>query len=220
MRTSIHSLSLAIIACLTIGCSGTGSSDPSQAITQSNNVSPTDKTAKNGFVPKRPAQSYEDPRLTVQDFLTSVKSGDDQTATALLSTVAQEEAWKNGMAISADGFPAARFDVSEVEYLNENKEAHVMSVWSDATPYGETKTFRCVWLLRREPHGWCVYGMSTKFLESMDPIELNFENQADMQKKQRWAEQQIAQHLERQQPQVQGPPVQQATHTTPGQQLR
>ena len=62
--------------------------------------------------------------------------------------------------------------------------------------------------------------MANKFLESMDPIELNFENQADMQKKQKWAEQQIAQHLERQQQQVQGPPVQHATHTIPVQQLR
>ena len=119
-------------------------------------------------MPQRPEQAYTDPRQAVHDFLTSVKNGDDTSATALLSTAAQQEAWRNGMAISADGFPDANFEVSEVEFLNNNTEAHVMSVWSDTTPDGEIKAFRCVWLLNHEPHGWCVYGMATKYLESMD----------------------------------------------------
>lgn len=152
--------------------------------------------AVTGFTAQRPEKTYTDPSEAVSDFLVAVKSGEEAVATALLTTGAQREAWTNGLAISGEGFPAAKFDVSEVEYLNQNTEAHVMSTWADQTPQGERKTFQCVWLLRHEPHGWCIYGMATKFLEHLQPVVLNFENQVEMQKRQQWAEQQIVKHRE------------------------
>ena len=172
---------------------------PTTANSNSAPASPADTTAETstpGFQPERPAARYDDPRQSVNDFLIAVKSGNDKLATSLLTTQAQKEAWSHGMAISAEGFPDAKFAVTEVEYLKENKEAHVMSTWADKTPYGEQKSFECVWLLRQEEHGWCIYGMATKFLENVQPIILNFENQAEMAKRQQWAEQQIKAHRE------------------------
>jgi hypothetical protein len=144
------------------------------------------------FVAKRPGVSHAEPGTAVREFLEAVCSGDDTTATALLTTKAQYEAWRYGLAISGEGFPHAEFDVSEVEYLDGNQSAHVMSTWTDVDLDGLPRTFQCVWILRREAHGWAIAGMATKFLEGADPVILNFENQTEMTKQQRWAEQQIA----------------------------
>lgn len=188
---SYLALPVIVIASFAVGCG-----DSSTPTANNSGETAPIATAEDmpGFEPARPATRYDDPRQSVNDFLVAVKSGDDKTATALLTTAAQQEAWTNGMAISGEGFPDARFDVSEVEYLKDNSEAHVMSVWADKTPYGEQKSFECVWLLRQETHGWCIYGMATKFLDNVQPIVLNFENQAEMQKRQEWAEQQIVAH--------------------------
>jgi hypothetical protein len=190
----ILTYTLLVTVTLAIGCGG--GAPTTKTADQTSTSSETTAEDIPGFVAQRPQKKYANPSESVSDFLIAVKSGDDVTATALLTTDAQKEAWTNGLAISGDGFPDAQFDVSEVEYLNQNSEAHVMSTWSDKTPYDEEKTFQCVWLLRRESHGWCIYGMATKFLEHLQPIVLNFENQADMQKRQQWAEQQIVKHRE------------------------
>jgi len=213
---AIFTFLLTVLSCFSTGCGGGPISDlVGQAGEHAGSNSQSETP---GFVAQRPEKSYQHPGETVNDFLVAVKSGEDELATALLTTLAQEEAWTNGLAISGEGFPAAKFDISEVEFLKENTEAHVLSVWSDRT-YGQRKSFECVWLLRREQHGWCIYGMATKFLEELPPVILNFENQAEMQQRQRWAQQQIVKHqqleLEQQQAKAQGPQrpdvIQQAT---------
>ncbi len=210
MKTSFRSLTLVMVACLTFGCGRPAShSDPNS----STEPPVASDAGASDFAPQRPTQTYGDPRDAVRDFLTAVQGGDKNTATSLLTSAAQEEAWENGLAISADGFPDAKFDVSEVKYVNGDSESHVMSVWSDETPAGETKTFQCVWLLRHEQQSWCIYGMATRFLESMAPVVLNFEDQSDMMNKQKWAAEQIAKHRQLQQKMVQGP-VQQVARPT------
>jgi hypothetical protein len=216
----IFTYSLLVTVTLAIGCGG--GAPMTETADQTSTSSETTAEDISGFVAQRPQKKYANPSESVSDFLIAVKSGDDVTATALLTTNAQKEAWTNGLAISGDGFPDAQFNVSEVEYLNQNSEAHVMSTWSDKTPYDEEKTFQCVWLLRRESHGWCIYGMATKFLEHLQPIVLNFENQADMQKRQQWAEQQIVKHreleLHQEQALTAGPKRQAVTGQQPAQQ--
>ena len=208
MRSTPEVVALTLFCGLVIGCGAKDTSVLSE-VTATPDAETTESSSPS-FQPVRPELEYKDPRDTVADFLASVKAGDDKTATSLLTTAAQKEAWKNGLAISADGFPDAEFQVSEVEYLRENAEAHVKSTWSDVTPAGEAQSCECVWLLNREPHGWCVYGMATKFLDHVPPVVLNFENQREMMKKQQWAAEQISRH--RQQQVADGPrePVQQA----------
>ena len=167
------------------------------------------------FQPKRATKTYSDPREVVVDFLQAFRDGRNDHATALLSTGAQEEAWKNGMAITAEQFPQAEFTISEIAYLDENTKSHVMSTWSDVTATGKEKQETCVWILRKEPHGWCISGMASKFLEGVRPVELDFEDQADMQRKIRWAEDQIRRHRLAQQA-TQRQPVQQANRPATG----
>lgn len=204
---SLFTLTFIVAAAFAIGC---GQSPQSEEV---NTESVTTEETP-GFTAQRPAKQYMDPRESVNDFLIAVKSGDDKTATALLSTAAQREAWTNGLAISGEGFPDAQFKVSEVEYLNEDTEAHVMSVWENKTNYSDQKSFQCVWLLRSEPHGWCIYGMATKFLDHVEPVKLNFENQAEMQKRQQWAQEEIRKfaELQRHQQQADALAKQQGTH--------
>lgn len=196
----IRSLAGTLLATLFAIASGCGTADEPQATatTKTANSATTDATSadEGGFVAQRPATRYDDPRQSVNDFLLAVKAGNDAVATQLLTTEAQREAWTNGMAISAEGFPDARFQISEVEYINDQKEAHVLSTWADRTPSGQEKTFQCVWLLKHEAHGWCIYGMASKFLDHVQPIVLNFEDQAEMLQRQQWAEQQIRKHQE------------------------
>ena len=148
-----------------------------------------------GFEAQRPSQQYADPRQTVNDFLIAVKAGDHKMATTLLSEAAQQEAWKNGLAITSDGFPDAKFSISEAEVLEGNQEAHVMTVWENVREYGDQKRFECVWLLRNETHGWCVYGMAMRLeVEPPQPLVFDFENQVEMQRRQEWAQKQIEQY--------------------------
>lgn len=204
-----------------VGCGGP-STDPVTSAQATPAADTTSSDASPTFSAQRPAKTYVDPSVAVNDFLVAVKSGQDEAATSLLTTDAQKEAWTNGLAISSEGFADAQFEVSEVEYLNNNAEAHVMSLWSDVTQQGQRKSFQCVWLLRKESHGWCIYGMATKFLDDAPPVILNFENQNEMQRRQKWAEQQIAKHRNPQTP-TPAParePIQQATHTTPATSLK
>jgi hypothetical protein len=208
MRSTPAVVTLALFCCLVIGCGADDTTVVSEA-TVTPNAATTEGSAPS-FKPVRSKVEYEDPRDTVTEFLASVRAGDDATATSLLTTAAQQEAWKNGLAISADGFPDAEFQVAEVEYLRDNTEAHVKSTWSDITPTGESQSFECVWLLNREPHGWCVYGMATKFLDHVPPVILNFENQREMMKKQQWAAELISRHRQQQVADGSRGPVQQA----------
>lgn len=200
-RIAIFSVTVALS--LVIGCSEStspsattpagGTTQTSTAASSTATVATPTPAAKNmpGFVAKRPTASYTDPRQAVYDFLVSVKSGDHSTATALLTTAAQQEAWKNGLAISGEGFPDAKFSISESQLL-ENQEAHVMTIWQNEREMGAQKSFECVWLLRQEPHGWCIQGMATRLeVEPPQVLELNFENQAEMQQRQQWAQKQM-----------------------------
>jgi hypothetical protein len=110
----------------------------------------------------------------------------------MLTTKAQEEAWRAQSAISPPGSQTAQFQVSEVEYINDKQGAHVLSTWRDVNNRGEKEEYEIIWILRHEPHGWGVAGMATKFLAGADPLILNFENHAEMLARRRWAEQEIS----------------------------
>lgn len=177
---------------------------------QASNAGTSEGTAASQDVPdfqaQRPTKQYTDPREAVNDFLVAVTAGEDKSATAILTTAAQREAWTNGLAISGEGFPDAQFAIKDVAYLNENQEAHVMTEWKNDSEYGGIQnTFQCVWMLRAEQHGWCIYGMATKLemLTPPQPLVLNFENQSEMQKRQEWAQQEIIRQKQLQEQQAQ-----------------
>jgi len=186
MRIRI-ALIVAIVTALSFGCNESPQTEVATSGQQAGQQPP-------GFAPVRPAKTYTDPQHSVHDFLIAVTTGDDATATALLTTKAQEEAWSNGLAISSDGFPNARFKMTETLILPSGLDAEVGTVWMD----GNNETYPCVWMLKKEQHGWCISGMATKFLENAPAVELHFEDQKEMAQRQQEAMRMIQEHQQRQ----------------------
>ena len=50
-------------------------------------------------------------------------------------------------------------------------------------------------MLRREPQGWRIAGMATKVFPDQPPLVLNFEDPADMQRKQDLVREEIARRI-------------------------
>jgi hypothetical protein len=138
-------------------------------------------------------ERHKDPMVTVREFLTALKSGDQPRATSMLSVKAQQEMARSDAAIQPPGSPTAKFEVTEVEYMGEEKQgAHVMSVWTDVESSGEEAKHEIVWILRQESAGWAIAGFATTVFEDQPPLILNFENPQDLQRKRTAVDAEIA----------------------------
>jgi hypothetical protein len=130
------------------------------------------------------------PESVMARFLEAIRQGDDHKASALLTTLARKKAKEMEMVVAPPGSKTAKFKVLAVEI--EGNEAQVGSDWTDLDADGRPRTDRIVWLLRNEADGWRVHGMATRVFADLDPIILNFEDPADMLRKQQQAEEEIA----------------------------
>lgn len=152
-----------------------------------------DQVTMKGFTPRQPSKSYADPRVAVNDFLIAVTSGDNDTATSLLTVKSQQELWSNGLEVFDAGLPGSTFKVTEMEQRSET-EAHVETVWVDEN----RNQYPCVWLLRKERQGWAIFGMATKFLPHVDPVILPFEDQQELARRKEEAGRIIQQYEQQQ----------------------
>ena len=143
------------------------------------------------FVPLAPKKRYDDPKEAVHDFLIAITTGDNTTATSLMSYAAQRETWSNGLALSSDGFPGSQFKITAVEVVKPSEETHVETTWIDENQ----NSFPCVWLLHNERNGWCIYAMATRYMENAPPVILDFEDHDKLKRQQERA----VQHMQRQQ---------------------
>ena len=205
---------------LFLGCTGSPTSESASTDNSDDSAANTPAAGvDDGFVAIVPQKVYTDPTESVNDFLVAVTKGDDKTATSLLSYAAQRETWSNGLALTSDGFPGTRFKITDVESVSDI-ESHVQTTWEDENK----NTYPCVWLLRKEQHGWCIFAMATKFMDGAQPVILPFEDHDELKRRQHAALQQLKQHqLAAQQasripttspPEQQGGQVQQASRTT------
>lgn len=144
--------------------------------------------ADQGFVLLTPTKIYDNAGDSVRDFLHAITTGDDKTATSLMSYAAQKETWANGLALSSDGFPGTRFSITDTEQISPTV-THVETTWIDE----QQNSYPCVWLLRKEQHGWCIFAMATKFMENADPVVLPFEDHEKLKKVQEAAMRQMRQ---------------------------
>lgn len=126
----------------------------------------------------------------VRDFLQAIKTGDETTSNDLLTPLAREKTAEMDMAVAPIGSDSASFTVGEVELPEEGSGelAHVASTWTDIDEDGQRHTDEILWVLRREEKGWRIAGMATKVFEDEPPLLLNFEDPADMRRKQQLAE--------------------------------
>lgn len=168
----------------------------------SNGESQSKVTAKQAALPKQPENTANksqhagdglNPQEVVQAFLTSFKEGDGEATSSYLTKTAREQAEKADMEIAPPGSPSAEFEVGDWEYVTDAKDGvHVATIYTETQPNGEKVAQQVVWMLRTEPEGWRIAGMATRVFPELPPLFLNFEDQADMQRKLELVQQELA----------------------------
>lgn len=140
-------------------------------------------------VPQARADS-EAPDQAVFKFLEAVRTGDEQTADSMLTPLARQKTQEMEMVVAPPGSDTASFEVNGVEMISADG-AHVSCVWSDVDEAGERSSDTIIWMVRREFDGWRIAGMATKIFADQPPLFLNFEDPADMIRKQQMLQAEI-----------------------------
>ncbi len=183
MKRTATIFTLALSACVWVGCNS--SSEPEPAA-QSGAPAQNDTASNAVSAPARQpvAVAVEAaPEQVVTTFLAALKAGDEATTAALLTTKAREETAKHEIAVAPQSAPGATYQVSPGKVLEENPNgAHVSSVWTETYPDGAI-TYEIVWVLRRQAEGWRIAGMALELLPGQPPQFLNFEDPQDMMQK-------------------------------------
>lgn len=133
------------------------------------------------------------PEETVSAFLNAIKSGDQDTANAMLTALAREKTAEQDMGLAPTESDTATFEIGEVEFPPEGngRLAHVTCKWTDIGEDGRPTTDEILWALRREKEGWRIGGMATQVFDDQPPVVLDFEDPEDMQRKQVLVEQEM-----------------------------
>ncbi len=130
------------------------------------------------------------PGRVIEEFLEAVRTGDDQRVASLLTPLARQRTAEMQMVVAPPGSDTAKFQLRDVELVADG--AHVSTDWTDLDTDGHARTDRIIWILRRNAEGWHIAGMATPLFADQAPIVLNFEDPADMLRKQQQAEEELA----------------------------
>lgn len=166
-----HTLSLVMLGVACLGFSGCGKSDDAAPVATA------------------PAVAPAPPEVVLDQFLTSVKAGDKAKAENLLTTVAREKTAAEGIGIGdlSGGSSTMTFVIQGVQPLvmPDGKEAaHVSCVFTEKLEDNKTESHNIIWALRKETVGWRVAGMAWTPFAGEPPIFMDFEDPADMLRKQ------------------------------------
>jgi len=127
----------------------------------------------------------EPAKATVTTFLDAIKRGDEQSARAMLTKVAQAKTQELGISVAPPVSTTATYSIRECERIKDaNDLVHVATTWTDTDADGFTSTEDVIWAVRLDPEGWRVVGMATVIFDDMPPLLLNFEDPEDMIAKQ------------------------------------
>ncbi len=125
------------------------------------------------------------PDEVVVAFLEARRSGDSDATTALLTSIARTETAKHKIDVNNQAVPDLQYQVGQPKILKDNpKGAHVSSIWTEPLEDGTKASYEIVWVLRRESEGWRIAGMAAELIPGTQPQFLNFEDPADLIKKQ------------------------------------
>jgi hypothetical protein len=163
-------------------------------------------TASNDAVASTAAQSgakLDGPAAAVHEFLEALRTGNDEKASKMLSTVARQKAASLNRNMTPPASDTARFAIGKVEYINDDG-ARVSCTWTDLDEDGKPKTDEAIWVLRREEAVWRVAGVAAQIFPGEPPLLLNFEDPEDMFKKQQWVREEIRRRMEASGVQAQG----------------
>jgi hypothetical protein len=135
------------------------------------------------------------PEAAVSEFLEAVRTGNDEKAAKMLSSVAREKTASLNRNVTPPASDTAKFSVGKAECLG-NDGARVACTWTDLDEEGQPKTDSAIWVLRREPEGWRVAGVAAQIFPNEPPLLLNFEDPEDMFRKQQWVREEIRRRTE------------------------
>lgn len=135
------------------------------------------------------------PAAAVHDFLDALRSGNDEKASKMLTPAAREKTAALNRNVTPPASDTARFAIGKVEYIGDDG-ARVASTWTDIDEQAQQKTDEAIWVLRREPEGWRVAGVAAEVFPGEPPLLLNFEDPADMLRKQQWVREEIRRRAE------------------------
>lgn len=137
------------------------------------------------------------PDRVVAEFLEAIRVGDDDKAASLLTSLAQKKTTEMELVVAPPGSETARFQLQGTQVAGQT--AHVTADWTDLDTDGRVHTDRIVWILRNGAEGWRISGMASQIFADRKPIVLNFEDPADMLRKQQEAEEELARREQRSQ---------------------
>jgi len=188
--SKIHWLAMsAVLAVVVSGCgkpAGTG---------QSSTSSGGGAAATSNAGVAQDAAQLEGPAAAAHEFLDALRTGNDEKAGKMLSTLAREKTASLNRNVTPPASDTARFAVGKVEYLGDDG-ARVACTWTDIDEEGQPKSDDAIWVLRREEEGWRVAGVAAQVFPGEPPLLLNFEDPEDMFRKQQWVREEIRRRIE------------------------
>jgi hypothetical protein len=140
-------------------------------------------------------EQLEGPAAASYEFLEALRTGNDEKAGKMLSTVAREKTASLNRNVTPPASDTAHFAVGKVEYLGDDG-ARVACTWTDIDEDGQPKSDEAIWVLRREEDGWRVAGVAAQVFPGEPPLLLNFEDPEDMFRKQQWVREEIRRRIE------------------------
>lgn len=180
---------VAVSLCVCSGC-GNSRTESTPPKSDQNATAQTKSSAPAGAAT---SARFQHPKDAVVAFLEALKSGDQKSATRILTKKAQEEMARTEASIQPPGSPSATFEVTDFEYIGEGQQgAHVFSRWTDVDPDGAKSSHEIVWILRQDQQDWAVAGFATRVFDDQDPLILNFEDPLDLQRKRSAVDEEIA----------------------------
>lgn len=194
----------AALVLIVTGCSKPAETNPSAQTTQNSEVA-APAAAETDATPG-------DPTEAVAKFLEAVRTGNDEVAEQMLSTIARQKTAALNRQVTPPASDTAKFTVGKVNYVDNGNGAQVACTWTDLDPDGQAKTDEAIWVVRREPAGWRIAGVAAQL--PGDPplvLELNFENPKDMLSKLQWGREEMRRQREKEE--KSGPQAQEAEKT-------
>jgi hypothetical protein len=128
-----------------------------------------------------PVSKDSTPEKVVTEFLNAMKTGNDGVAAGLLTATAREETAKHSLAVQPPGSPTAEYEIGEGQLAEDDPSvAQVGCVWTEKDAEGTDHSEEVVWVLKKQPEGWRVFGMATQMPTRTEPVFFNFEDPAEM----------------------------------------
>ena len=152
----------------------------------------------------------EGPAAAVRDWLEAVRTGNDEKATAMLTTLAREKTAAMNLSVRPPASETAKYEIGRVRMVGDDA-AQVAATWTDLDEEGKPQTDEAIWVLRKEPQGWRIAGVAATVFPGEPPLKLNFEDPEDMLLKQQWLREEYRRRAEQtqqaQKPDQPEPPI-------------